>query len=462
MKTRVSKSAKATAATSVKASSDPVLEQDPVKLVLLPQFAGSDSRICTLTHPSTSKASRYYWCPRGGLYEFKKIAAPKKECRSWLLGPKTPISSDGAAASIANGSDEHSASRSTLDDVAEGDQSCAVPEAETPSKALDAGPSGHCIKEASISIATSIDVLFLALPFLHAQISKSAKGLFLSMDDLFETALEGSSHLKYLLGQESLRQATEARIAAVCDNVDAGDEKMYRLNMDKLVLELVAKARRMSSHGLPASMEAKFVDKALEMPMTSLKREASSISTAATDLVSGTDSPSTSTLESQASIATSESIESESSNQTDVTVPDQSPPHTTPVNIKDLLRLRTALSFITSSYLSASLASSIQHIIDSPSSPIEFKPLNEHLAYLGKLRAEALASRSLSNMSRKRSMVEDEEAAESKAEKRRKKEEEEKRQKTGLTRGIRELKKVDLTGMKKMSDFFGKRPVQGK
>ncbi|KAI4254457.1 MAG: hypothetical protein L6R42_007183 [Xanthoria sp. 1 TBL-2021] len=459
MKTRVSRSAKPVQAGSVEALNDFILQQDPVKLVLLPQSAGPDSRICTLTHPSTSKASRYYWCPRGGLYEFQKVAAPRTACRSWLLGPKTSITSDRAAACTPTGLDPHSASQLTAEKVNETAQSCAAPEVEAPSKAPDAAPFGHTVKEADISIATSIDVLFFALPSLHTQTSKNAKGLFLSMDDLFDTAFEDSMHLKYLLVQDSLRQTVEARIAAVCDEVDAGDERMYRLNMDKLVLELVAKARRMSSSGLPRSMEAKFVDKALEAPVINLKRDASSISTAATETIPGMDSPSTSTGERHVSITISDSIGSDCSNQTNITVPDRSPPRNVQDHIKDLLRLRTALSFIMSSYLSTSLASAMQTILDSPSSPVDFKPLDEHLAYLGRLRAEALASRSLTNISRKRSMVDDDEAAEAKAEKRRKKEEEEKRQKAGLTKGIRELKKVDVTGMKKMSDFFGRKPI---
>ena len=462
MKTRTSKSAKCAQTNSDRASSGLVLQQNPVELVLLPQSAGPDPRICTLAHPSTSKASRFHWCPRGGLYEFRKVAAPNTACRSWLLGPKTSIYSDRTATCTSNGLESHPDSLPAGEEVNKIIQPNAAAGVENPNKASSTAPLGHTRKEPEISIATSIDVLFIALPSLHAQTSKGSKGLFLSLDDLFDTAYEGSMHLKYLLEQDALRQRLEARIAAVCDKVDAGGENMYRLNMDKLILELVAKARRMSSNGLPASMEAKFVDKALEMPMTSLKREASSVSTVATETAPSTDSPSTSIGESQESIPRSESFGSEGSNETNITVPDQRPPPppTAPDNIKNLLRLRTALNFIISSYLPASLASAIQTILGSFSSPIDFKTLNEHLIYLGRLRAEALASRSLSNISRKRNMVDDDEATEAKAEKRRKKEEEEKRQKTTLTKGIRDLKKVDITGMKKMSDFFGKKPAQ--
>ena len=39
----------------------------------------------------------------------------------------------------------------------------------------------------------------------------------------------------------------------------------------------------------------------------------------------------------------------------------------------------------------------------------------------------------------------------------RKKDEEDKRQKAGESRGVKNLKKVNVTGMKKMSDFFKKK-----
>ncbi|KAL9640287.1 MAG: hypothetical protein Q9204_000768 [Flavoplaca sp. TL-2023a] len=463
MKTRISKAANFPQADPLRGPNEFVCEQDRVKLMLLPQTAGPDSLICTLAHPSTSKANRYYWCPKEGLCEFKKIAASKRACRSWLLGSESPNSSYLTAAREPDGHNSQSGSQPSTERVSPPIRPCILPSVEAETKAPSTATFGHTVREADISIATSIDVLFFALPSLHNQISTSAKALFLSIDDLFEPELEKSNHLKHLLLQESLRRSLEPRIAAVCDSVDAGEEKMYRLNMDKLVLELVAKARRMLSNGLPASMEAKFVNKVLETPMTNIIREEGPILPIATETSTETGSLSTSAGQSQTCLATSESVESDSLNQTNMIVPDEPPPPTPLDDIKDLLRLRTALSFIMSSYLCPSLATAILTVIQSQSSPINFKPIDVHLAYLGRLRAEALASRSLSNISRKRNIVDDdEEAAEAKAEKRRKKEDEEKRQKVGLTKGVRDLKKVDVTGMKKMSDFFGKKPAQGK
>ncbi|KAL8776333.1 MAG: hypothetical protein Q9213_008311 [Squamulea squamosa] len=458
MRARITKTAKPAQAAFDEAPTDTQRNQDPVKLLLLPQSAGPEARICTLAHPSTSRVSRYYWCQHRGLYELQKVSAPRTACRSWLLGPKTSIQSERIRGGLQSPSVDHE----TAEVVNQKVEPCAVSEVEDLNKEICAGLLGHTIKESDITIATPVDVLFIALPFLHAQTSKSSKPLFLTLDDLFETADDNAMHLKYLLEQETLRQTVEARITAICDSVDAGDEKMYRLNMDKLTLELVAKARRMSSAGLPASLEAKFVDKALEMPMISLEREASSVSSKSTENVSCTDSSLATTIVTQFSVATDESSESEVTDQTDVNIPDQQPPPEVPNDLRDLLRLRTALNFIISSYLPTSLTSTIQTILGAPSGPIDFEPLDKHLAYLANLRLKALASRPLSNISRKRSMIENDEAAVDKAEKRRKKEEEEKRQKTGMTKGIKDLKKVDVTGMRKMSDFFGKKPAQAK
>lgn len=65
----------------------------------------------------------------------------------------------------------------------------------------------------------------------------------------------------------------------------------------------------------------------------------------------------------------------------------------------------------------------------------------------------------LSSFSRKRG-IEDDVEAEERAEKKRKLEEEEKRKKASQSRGVKELSKVDVKGMKKMSSFFTKMPAK--
>jgi Ydr279p protein family (RNase H2 complex component). len=48
---------------------------------------------------------------------------------------------------------------------------------------------------------------------------------------------------------------------AVCDTVEAGDEKMFRLSEDKLLKELISKAQRLAAQGLPTSLEERFAVK---------------------------------------------------------------------------------------------------------------------------------------------------------------------------------------------------------
>ncbi|KAL8716266.1 MAG: hypothetical protein Q9220_000171 [cf. Caloplaca sp. 1 TL-2023] len=437
MKTRTVKTTKPDQGPQIEALTS---DTDPINLLILPHATSPDARILTLMHPATSKPCRYHWCPDKGLCELKRVAAPKKACRSWLLTPKAL---EDAGVVLETSQEKENAA----DNTDPQDHSTAR-----------SSQQGHTIQNPEMFIATPMDVLFVILPTLYDQVLKSSKGLFLSLDDLLENACERSYHLKHLIAQDSTAGLVESRIRAVCDMVEAGDQKMYRLSTDRLLSELLAKAKRISSTGLPATMEAKFIEKALEVPMMSLKREGSLTVEMTVDVSSSADSSSVMLIESQASTATSESVESTSTGQTAITLPDP-PPTAVPEMVKDLLRLRTALQFIVSSYLPPSLASTIMMACSSKTNAVDFRPLDTHLNHLASLRAEAQAARSLSDFSRKRSMVDDDEVPEAKAEKKRRKEEEEKRQKAGSSKGIKDLKKVNVTGMKKMSDFFGKKPA---
>ena len=87
-------------------------------------------------------------------------------------------------------------------------------------------------------------------------------------------------------------------------------------------------------------------------------------------------------------------------------------------------------------------------------SQVDFKPLEEYLAQLSKLRSDAVAARSQGDYSRKRAR--DEEEDEARADKKRKLEEE-KKKKASESHGVRQLKKVNTSGMKKLSSFFQKK-----
>lgn len=416
----------------------------PPKVLVLPEDASPEARICTLSHPRTLTPSRYYFDPDKGLYEFTRVAAPKSTCRSWLIGRPTRLigQEDCAPFSKAPTSTEN-----------------PKPElAEANDRPIS---DGYTVKNAEMLIATPIDYLFLLLSsFVHESSTKlsTSKRLFLSADDLLEKLSERSKHFSHISSHEQTRLTMEQRLGAVCDTVDAGEEKMYRLNDEKLLRELVGKAKTVIGKGLPASMEERFIRKALETPVMDIKHEESSVSDAA---MSQNDMQTSESIvsdagDSQASAASAESTASALSTSTEMTVPEDITPTTNASELYHLLRLRTALSYIISSYVSPAIAKILNTLISSGKSQVDFKILDERLANIAKMRAEALASRSLGDFTRKRSMYEDDDAAETRAEKKRKKEEEEKKKKASESRSIKDLKKVDTKGMKKMSDFFGK------
>jgi len=426
--------------------------QDIPKLFVLPKGASQHARVVTLCHPRTLTAKRYFFCPDKGVYEFTKLAAPKTAPRSCLVAP---IYGNKASQDMLP-----PCSGGLVLDSAELDQAHGSP---TSSSILD----GHIVESADLFLATPIDPLFLLLPVLcpipSSTKSEPWKQVFLSADHLFDSLSDMSKHFCYLIDHGPTRVLLEERIAAVCDSVEAGGEKMYRLSNEKLLKELIVKAHRMVGKGLPETIEARFVRKTLEVPIMSVKREGSSLSANTNfdpeeeSFVSqnATQTPSDPT-DSQTSTSTSATLASNHSSSTTITLIPESVPVPAPEGVPQLLRLRTALSYLLASYVPHHLSTYLHKTLSSPSNLVDFTLLEQYLSHLSCLRTEALASRSLSDFSRKRSMNEDDEALGIRAEKKRKKEEEDKRKKSGESRGVRDLKKVDTTGMKKLSDFFGK------
>lgn len=446
----VKTAAEAVAATASTAPKVP-LKQDssnPPKVFILPKDASPMARIVSLASPKTTLDTRYFCCPEKGFYEFTKVSEPRTTPRSWLLAP-----SESGAGDRKRPNDKA---------LAQKDNGEYLPS------------QGYVTKNAELFIATPIDPLFLVLSALSpppsTQGSQSTKRLFLASDDYLDNLVSTSPHFRTLLRADSTQKRIQARLAAVCDTVEAGDDTMYRLNETKLLQELLQKAKKMVEYGLPPSMEEKFVTKALEVPMLSLKREESSIldeveegeplntSSIATDSVDCQASTSSiDTLATPASFASTAATSiSEADEAAELSVPTPAAAIiSAPEGIPHLLRLRTALNFITSSYLPNHLQRTLQSLLQTPSpSTIDFTPLDQHFSYLADLRQQALASRSLGDYSRKRTLDEDEET---RADKKRRKDEEDKKRKAGESRGVRELKKVNVKGMKKMSDFFAKK-----
>ncbi|TQV97439.1 Ribonuclease H2, subunit B [Cordyceps javanica] len=399
------------------------------KLFILPRSATADARIVSLPHPLSGQPSKYLVCPETGIYEFTKVAAPKTSPRSWLIA--------------STNSDKENQSR--------------VENAETASSA-------------DLFVATHIDPLFLLLPALiDAKAAKSStdqKRLFLSIEDYVDKLPGESSNLWEVARWPKTRALFEFRVAAICDCVDAGDESMFRVNEEKLFRVILSKATRLASGGLPASIEEKFVQKALEAPI--LLRNASNIAspsagvaTAPEGAESGTSTPKTESTESQSSTATDGSTFSavsqpstaaSSFNEDDVAV---TTAMTASAEIVGLQRLRVAFDYICASYIPQAIAETLkQSLNDKATCKTDFMPLNAYVTELEKLRKETMATRSTGDFSRKR--MRDEEEDEARLEKKRKMEEEKKR-KANESRGVRDLKKVNTTGMKKLSAFFTKK-----
>lgn len=406
----------------------------PPQLFILPKTASSESRVVTLQNPRWSKPTRYLVCPKTGFYEFTRIAAPSSTPRSWLIDDTRGVvkkeGDDGTEELLGSPSEDF----------------------ET-----------HITKDGEIFVATPYDPLFLVVPALASDTGK--KRMFLSSDDHIDKLSETSPHLPQILRQGNARTLIEARLAAVCDTVEAGDESMYRLNESKLLDELLSKAKKLSESGLPKSMEERFVTKPLEAPVLTRRSQAQPTLPTEDSSVADSQTPATEKSESQASISsveTTDSATTQASASTAATTPSTEPSEeetitaamTPSPEVLARQRLRVAFNFIISAYLSPSLASVLKTSLAAADSKTDFAPLEEYLSRLAKLKAEVLASRAATDYSRKRGLdvIEDE-----RAEKRRKKEEEEKRKKAGESRGVKQLKKVNVSGMKKMSDFFKKK-----
>ncbi|CAJ0548984.1 Ff.00g025970.m01.CDS01 [Fusarium sp. VM40] len=388
--------------------------ENPSNVFILPSKATSEARIVTLPNPRHGRPARYLVCPETGIYEFTKIATPKTTPRSWLI---------------------ETASESTPED--------------------NSSKAGVSMGQ-DLFLATLIDPLFLVLPALTETQSKGSeeKRLFLSSDDHFDKLQQDSSHLSEILRCDKTRKLIKSRMAVVCDTVEAGDESMFRINENKLANAILEKAKRMREGGLAPSMEEKFVKKALEAPILVQKRQSTQTTTttakpeAQTPTAESTDSQSTvATAESEASqpSATVTSFTEETVTESIVSAIEAS------TAILELQRLRIAFSFICSSYVAATLTAQLENLLKKEVM-VDFTPLDDYLAKLAKLRAEAMAAHSI-DYSRKRGLDEDEDEALVK----KRKIEEEKKKKSLESRGVRDLKKVNTTGMKKMSDFFKKK-----
>lgn len=392
--------------------------EKPRKTFILPSNTSENARLLSLPNPQSGEPSRYFFCPERGIFEFTVVASPASAPRSILFTPE-----------------KHQSTESTSQNE------------NSPAKA-------SIVKKAELLVATPIDAAFFLIPLLSPS-TKSGQSLFQPLDDIIDSNDDLHPHFRHVLYDETFRKSLLARAEAICDIVEAGDENMFRFSEAKLLKELLAKAERMASQGLPASLEERFVRQALAAPLMSVKRNDALTTQGSKDgdaspieLDESSDSPSATTATPSVSTPAGE------------TTPVPQPAGDDSDDIRRLQRISVALEFMKESYLPSALSSRIDELLASQDSPLDLKPLTNRLKELATLRAEAIASRGVSDFSRKRGL--DDEEVENRAETKRRKEEEEKKAKASESRGVRDLKKVNTTGMKKMSDFFGKAAVKKK
>ncbi|KAF8541042.1 Ydr279p protein family-domain-containing protein, partial [Trichophaea hybrida] len=264
------------------------------------------------------------------------------------------------------------------------------------------------------------------------------KSRFLPIDDILESLGAGcndvgkpTTHLaQFIIPGTTIRRHLEVRIRSVSDAVDMGDEKAYRVSQEKVLKILAKKCVDMAAGGLPKSLEDEFVVKPLVKPIIADSADVVEENNATEPQVGGNDKK-----------GSKEVLTAEIG-----ALPKSAPSP----EITKLLRLRVSSQFLAASYLPSHIATLLtMHL----ASTHDFGSLDAYLEELKKMRAEATAARS-GDFSLKRSMNDDE-AADARAEKKRKTEEEKKKQ-TKVSRGVKELGKVNTNGMAKMTSFFQK------
>lgn len=397
--------------------------REPLKHFILPRDLSDDARLIMLNHPQSSTPQRFLLCPDRGLFQFTKVNSPATEPRSLLFS---------SAENNTTEKPKLSTGANTRHDIVS---------------------TGYISKNADFFVATPFDAAFLLVALILPAALKSSKSFFQPFDDIFEHHIQEDNHLRYLFVHG--RPILEAAMARFCDTTEAGDEQMYRPSEDKTLRMIMQKVDSVIAAGLPASLEEKFVKRKLELPVLSIRREDSNTSAKSSLTAQDTVSLASESFDSQSS-GTSSAPSLVFSEVSTATSTSTIAPDTVPEKVHDLQKQCIVLDFILASYVPTVVAERLKSRFSATNTPIDFTPLEEHLKTIATMRAEVAASRSIGDYSRKRGL-EDDEATELREEKKRKQEEEDKRKKAGESRGVKNLKKVNVSGMKKMSDFFTKK-----
>ena len=392
-------------------------DEQPPTLLVLPETISPDAKFVSLPHPATGKLARYLYCSESSFYEITRIAPGTGTGRSCLLTPSSELNStDGEYHSGAN---------------------------------RDESEEGYILQDAQSFTATPVDIRLFLIPLIKVESLDGAGNRpqqALIVEDHLSKLSKCSKHFERLLRFPSVRRRFERAIVSVFEPVDALGEIAYRPDASLLFKLLVEKASRLVNDAWPSSLES-YIQRQLEVPaivsiLDDAARTGNSVGQGATP-VRPDEQGSNDKSPSQAGVVQRDTPTTLRLTATEAVVKQ--------------MRLKTALEFIASSYCPPPLRKHFDSLVAS-NKYIDLGSLQAYLAEIDSLKEKAQALRSMSeNIVRKRTAdeVEDEERV-FQAEKRQKKEEEEKKRKQE-TRAIKDLRKTDTSGMKKLSSFFSKK-----
>ncbi|KAL9084136.1 MAG: hypothetical protein Q9159_005388 [Coniocarpon cinnabarinum] len=392
----------------------PPKDEQLLKTIILPKRCSPDTRIVSLANPSTGKLSRYLYCAQTGFYELTRVPGRGPIFQSSLLVPQ---------------SEDQSPDQGDCSD----------------SKTSPDIDNGHIMEDAQLLIATPMDPRLLLMPLFQPGIynERGRPHMARLREDLLDDLATSSKHMGILVRYPSVQKLFFDKLEDVCEPVDALGQTAYRPDSLSMLGLLVSKAETTVDHAWPKSLET-YVQKRLEVP-------------AAVALIKDKHSGTSQVQSSESALVPDANGSASVTSKLDDDPESQSlfKPNETVVK---QMRLRVALDFILSSYVHPKLKQYFEKIIESPNSQmVDLSEVDAFLERIEQLKAEAQALRSISdNVSRKRSAEDNDEAQEARNEKRRKKDEEEKKRKQE-SRATKDLKKVDTSGMKKMSSFFSKK-----
>jgi hypothetical protein len=319
---------------------------------------------------------------------------------------------------------------------------------------------GQLISEGTLYITTPFDPLFLLIPLLLLENTKKQLSSYLPLHDLLDSLdlLEQDSDFSALTASGSItRTHISRRLQSICDSVDAGGEPAYRVSQEKVLKLLAKKCVTMAEH-LPSSLEEEYVRKPLVRPVTEVTLATTTTTTVevkdeikeeVTERVTeGVTEGVTERMDVSMTGVTEVTAKIEETKIAETQVTTQ---QTTDPVILQLLRLRVSFNFLGSLYLPAHITALLQvHL----STLHDFTKLDSYLEELKKLRTDAAAARQ-GDFSMKRQNADEE--IDERAEKKRKLEEEEKKKAKKVSRGVKELSKVNTRGMSKITGFFKKK-----